>query len=71
MGVREHQCKYCNKAFSDRFHLNKHIRTHTGEKLTRPFKCTFCPKDYSRHEELNVHVAKAHLSKRVQSTDGN
>lgn len=46
------QCSICLKHFAQRYYLQIHNRTHTGEK---PFHCDLCPKRFVRRDTLQIH----------------
>lgn len=45
-------CDYCGKCFDRPSLLNRHLRTHTGE---RPHVCDICEKGFSTSSSLNTH----------------
>ncbi|KAJ8711326.1 hypothetical protein PYW07_008568 [Mythimna separata] len=45
-------CVTCGKRFTARSTLNKHVKTHNGEK----FACSNCPKTYTRASYLRHHM---------------
>ena len=47
-------CRFCNKLFQSNWHLDRHIRIHTGEK---PFRCKFCGKYFNQKANLKAHYA--------------
>ncbi|XP_042875826.1 zinc finger protein 775-like, partial [Penaeus japonicus] len=54
------QCGVCARLFSGpkrRFLLERHARTHTGE---RPFLCPFCPLRFSQSGNLARHARRVH-----------
>eukprot|EP01135_Chromosphaera_perkinsii_P004018 Nk52_evm31s266 gene=Nk52_evmTU31s266 len=56
-----HLCtwKNCNKLFPERFKMERHMLSHTGEK---PHQCQFpdCGKEFSRQDRLAQHEIQAH-----------
>ncbi|KAH7412944.1 hypothetical protein BKA64DRAFT_567059 [Cadophora sp. MPI-SDFR-AT-0126] len=50
---KERQCPYCPRTFTKEEHLNRHRRSHTGEK---PFHCHKCSRKYSRSDVLSRHL---------------
>ena len=45
-------CQFCGKCFDRPSLLNRHLRTHTGE---RPHVCDVCEKGFSTSSSLNTH----------------
>ncbi|XP_045583201.1 longitudinals lacking protein, isoforms H/M/V isoform X3 [Procambarus clarkii] len=62
---RLYPCPVCNKPFTHRGNLRKHIRIHTGEK---PFACCFCPYRANQKILLQLHVQKRHTQIAWQDT---
>eukprot|EP00116_Pleurobrachia_bachei_P005132 sb/3465394/ len=50
--LKEFECMFCHKLFSQHSSLQVHIRTHTGEK---PYACKFCGKAFSQISNLKCH----------------
>lgn len=58
---RPHQCDVCQLSFGRSSHLERHRRTHTGE---RPFQCPIvtCGKRFARQDKVKQHVTRHHNS---------
>ncbi|XP_026675042.1 protein sister of odd and bowel [Ceratina calcarata] len=64
-----HYCSICSKGFKDKYSVNVHIRTHTGEK---PFACSLCGKSFRQKAHLAKHY-QTHVTQKpsVQQQTGN
>lgn len=47
------QCTMCERSFSQRGSLNRHVRSHLG---IRPFSCPRCPMTFSRQYRVTEHM---------------
>lgn len=50
-------CPYCSKLVATKSALDRHVRTHTGEK---PYMCTLCPEKFAVSSNLYRHVRIKH-----------
>lgn len=51
--VHPFQCSLCERSFSQRGSLNRHVRSHLG---VRPFPCPRCPMTFSRQYRVSEHM---------------
>jgi uncharacterized Zn-finger protein len=51
--IKPHACGICGRTFLRNDYLQKHIRTHTGE---RPFSCSYCGKSFVQSYNLSRHI---------------
>mmetsp|Transcript_25494 Transcript_25494/g.66725 ORF Transcript_25494/g.66725 Transcript_25494/m.66725 type:complete len:525 (-) Transcript_25494:82-1656(-) len=48
----KHTCTYCGKGHDTKYKLERHVRTHTGEK---PFECVTCHSRFNQKSSLKTH----------------
>ncbi|KAB7499928.1 Zinc finger protein [Armadillidium nasatum] len=52
-----YNCTYCSKPFRSKVDLERHLRTHTGEK---PYACVYCPHRSATKGNLKAHTKNIH-----------
>lgn len=50
--MKNYQCQYCSKKFTQSTHLEVHVRSHIGLK---PYECSFCGKRFTQGGNLRTH----------------
>ena len=55
------ECHDCGAKFKRKVQIQKHMRTHTGEK---PYKCTMCSSAFKHKDVLDGHIKGVHLAER-------
>ena len=53
----KYKCKYCGKLFLFPSYLERHLKSHTGEK---PFVCELCGKSFTRNYGIKKHMMLYH-----------
>lgn len=48
----KHTCMFCSKSLNTKYKLERHLRTHTGE---RPFECQKCDARFNQKSSLKTH----------------
>jgi KRAB domain-containing zinc finger protein len=61
------KCEICEKNFSDKSNLNKHISSVHEDK--KPFKCELCEFSSSLKGNLNNHIKSVHQKKKTFNSE--
>ncbi|XP_063441644.1 zinc finger protein 773-like [Mytilus trossulus] len=57
-GVKPFKCDQCDKMFTRKYHLERHLMMHAG---TKDYQCEYCGKEFSTKGNLLSHVRRVHL----------
>ncbi|XP_065226136.1 zinc finger protein 678-like [Planococcus citri] len=52
-------CKVCNRNYSTRHSLKRHLNSHEGLK---PFKCAECDRSFARKHDMKQHIIVVHIN---------
>ena len=59
-GEKTHKCPRCDKHFSDKSNLNKHLKVHDRHTAVRTFTCNTCGETFQNLAPYNAHIHTAH-----------
>lgn len=57
-GTRQWRCFECNKEFTKKNDLQRHLRIHSG---FRPYMCSICDLKFTQKSTLNRHISAIHI----------
>ena len=55
-----HKCQYCEKAYSWKQDLNRHVKTKHTDSGESIYECYMCDKTFNRKNILNKHLKSEH-----------
>ncbi|CAI2375739.1 unnamed protein product [Moneuplotes crassus] len=68
-GYKPYKCKHCERSYTQKGNLLKHMKRHTDPSLDhrRSYICEFCNKKYTEKYNLKTHQKKFHLNQLKQT----
>ena len=81
-GKREHKCNFCEKSYSDKYQLQKHLLGYkaykscsgkaslTHERLKK-YKCVICTKTFNQENDCLLHIKENHIKSEQSSKKDN
>ena len=67
-GEKPYECTRCDKYFSDKSTLNRHLKAHEKRAAERPFTCRTCGETFHNLAPYNAHIHTAHQPSQQAST---
>ena len=59
-GEKPYECNRCDKKFSDKSVLNRHLKAHDKQASERTFTCNTCGETFHNRAPFNAHLHTAH-----------